>query len=143
MESNILYIKNPELFKQIHPLKNENIDLLTLTFASHKKVWWNCKNGHIFESYVSKRSQGQGCPYCSGKRVCIDNCLAFFRPDLGIQWNYKKNINLKPTEITLYSPQKVWWLCEKGHEWEEKISNRTTKKCGCPYCSGRRKENDQ
>ena len=33
---------------------------------------------------------------------------------------------------------KVWWQCEKGHEWEATIANRAgMNKTGCPYCSGR------
>ena len=37
------------------------------------------------------------------------------------EWNDKKNQNLNPKEITLGSHKKVWWKCEKGHEWEVKL----------------------
>ncbi len=33
--------------------------------------------------------------------------------------------------------QKIWWLCEDGHEWKASINNRTHKNQGCPVCSGR------
>ena len=32
----------------------------------------------------------------------------------------------------------VWWQCDKGHEWQAKIGNRTILNRGCPYCSGRK-----
>lgn len=33
---------------------------------------------------------------------------------------------------------KVWWRCEKKHEWIATVANRAMRKSGCPYCSGRR-----
>lgn len=32
--------------------------------------------------------------------------------------------------------KKVWWTCDKGHEWKAPVSNRNNGR-GCPYCSGR------
>ena len=34
--------------------------------------------------------------------------------------------------------KKVWWICEKGHNFEATIDNRT-KGSGCPLCSHERK----
>lgn len=33
--------------------------------------------------------------------------------------------------------RKVWWQCEKGHEWRTAVAHRTTTGAGCPYCTGR------
>jgi hypothetical protein len=44
---------------------------------------------------------------------------------------------LLPTEVTAASHKKVWWVCEKGHEWEAKIDTVTVLGCGCPYCAGK------
>ena len=41
-----------------------------------------------------------------------------------------------------YSHKKVWWKCEKGHEWQIAVAARTKKKSGCPYCSGRLASDD-
>lgn len=38
--------------------------------------------------------------------------------------------------VSLNSHKKVWWICEKGHEWEADIAGRTAGH-GCPVCSGR------
>lgn len=55
------------------------------------------------------------------------------RPELGQQWSSK---NDKP--ITAYTPgstKKVWWVCERGHEWQAPIDNRVYNGTGCPACS--------
>ena len=56
-------------------------------------------------------------------------------PLLMAEWNYEKNGDLNPLELTAFSNRKVWWKCEKGHEWEAKIQNRSNG-TNCPYCSG-------
>ncbi len=50
-----------------------------------------------------------------------------------------KNSKLKPKDVTPKSHKKAWWLCKKGHEWQARIADRSSKGNGCPYCSGRRK----
>ncbi len=57
-------------------------------------------------------------------------------PDLLKQWDYEKN-TLDPLQMTAGSPAMIWWICERGHSWEEKIHLRT-RGYGCPYCSGKR-----
>ena len=53
------------------------------------------------------------------------------------EWNYDKNIGISPQDYSCGSNKKVWWICDKGHEWEALINNRN-KGRGCPYCSNRR-----
>ena len=38
----------------------------------------------------------------------------------------------------MFFERNIWWICEKGHEWETEIVNRTTAKTGCPYCLGKK-----
>ena len=77
--------------------------------------------------------------------VAIDNLreytekhksLLFSNPGLAEEWNYEKNINLKPEYFTANSGKKVWWKCSNGHEWVATIASRNSGN-GCPYCSGR------
>ena len=49
----------------------------------------------------------------------------------------KKNGKLKPTEVTAGSNKKVWWLCDKGHEWSISINTRNGGN-SCPYCSNQK-----
>jgi len=134
---NSLQTLDPELSKQWHPTKNGDLTPNDVTASSGKKVWWQCGKGHEWQAAIANRKKGHGCPYCSGKYVCSDNCLQTLDPKLAKQWHPTRNGGLTPIDVTLGTNKKVWWQCEKGHEWEEAISNRT-RGFGCPYCSGRR-----
>jgi len=67
-----LATKNPNIVKEWHPTKNGKLTPNDVTSKSHKKVWWKCSKGHEWESIVSNRTNGQGCPYCSGNRLKED-----------------------------------------------------------------------
>ena len=72
-------------------------------------------------------------------RETLENyCLHCDRTELLTQWHPEKNEPLTPATISRGSSKKVWWKCEKGHEWQSPPYLRTTKQCGCPYCAGRK-----
>lgn len=114
-----------------------------VTKGSNKKVWWKCSIcGYEWEAIVSKRSSGRGCPVCAKetrvnnsirKIINLNGSLQDVYPELIKEWNYEKN-EVNPAEIARTSNRKVWWKCKNGHEWQAIISNRTSKKQGCPYC---------
>ena len=64
-----------------------------------------------------------------------ESSLLFYNPEIASEWNYEKNGNLKPEHFAANSNKKVWWKCNKGHEWQAAISTRN-KGHRCPYCSG-------
>lgn len=108
---------------------------------SDKKVWWFCDNGHEWQAVVYHRIKGVGCPYCSGRFATKDNNLATLYPKLAKEYSDKNKIvldTLKPM-----SNKKVWWKCDKEHEWQASVCNRVKNKTGCPYCKGKKatKEN--
>jgi hypothetical protein len=138
---NCLAILNLELAREWHSTKNSPLTPMDVTTGSHKKVWWICDKGHEWQAVIKSRSAGFGCPYCSGQRVCNDNCLATLNPDLAKQWHPTKNLPLTPEDVTTGTNKKVWWLCKKGHEWQATVSNRTIGH-GCHYCSNQRACND-
>ena len=55
------------------------------------------------------------------------------------EWNYERNNSLGffPENFSIGSGQKVWWVCEKGHEYESIINSRK-RGSGCPYCAGKK-----
>ena len=107
--------------------------------GSQKKVWWQCSKGHEWLAAVCYRNNGGGCPICSGKKVLAGyNDLATLNPELVKEWHPIKNGTLTPSDVTSGSSKKVWWLCEKGHEWDAIICNRSKKKSGCPFCNRRK-----
>jgi hypothetical protein len=119
---------NPELAAQAF-----GWDPTTLSAFSNKKVRWECKLQHNWEASVSDRSNGNGCPICSGQKV-----LAGFN-DLKT-----KNLRLAkqadgwdPTTVTAHTNQRLAWKCELGHTWKATVKNRF-RSDGCPICSNKK-----
>lgn len=134
---NTLIAKYPSIAKEWNYARNMKYDILQITPSSNEKVWWICKKGHEWKTTVNSRTSGTKCPYCSGKKVILGQTdLASKNPSLAKIWNYKMN-SISPTEITEKSNKKVWWVCDKGHEWQASVSSMSRRN-KCPYCSGHR-----
>ena len=136
------YLKdNKELMLEWNYEKNSILGIVPdeITMGQNKKVWWKCAKGHEWQASVNNRSKGKRCPYCSNRLVLKGyNDLATTHPELTKEWNYEKNGKITPNTIMYGSHKKVWWKCNKGHEWQAKIYNRTCSKNGCPYCSNQK-----
>ncbi|MCK5019133.1 MAG: zinc-ribbon domain-containing protein, partial [Candidatus Peribacteraceae bacterium] len=109
-----------------------------LCYSTHRKVWWLCKVcGHSWRVDTSRRTvSGCGCPACAGKVVTDKNRLSVLYPYLVKEWDYAKNGDLWPEDVSRGSGKKVWWLCGKGHSWKAVISSRTFASRGCSRCLG-------
>ncbi len=59
----------PEAAAQWHPLLNGKLTPQMVTSRSHKKVWWRCKEGHVWSAAIYSRTGPMhcGCPVCAGK----------------------------------------------------------------------------
>jgi hypothetical protein len=132
-----LQVINPGLAKEWHPGKNGSLKPDQVTPGSTKEVWWRCAKGHEWKKGIVDRKK-VGCPYCSCRRVGSDNNLLIVYPHLAKQWHPTKNGELKPEQVSYKKVIKVWWLCEKGHEWQATISSRGSNSLGCPDCSKKR-----
>ena len=125
----------PELLKELHPTKNDNIDFHKLTGGSVKPVWWLCNQGHEWRTRAAQRFKlDTECPYCAGKLSTAENNLLAANPELSKQWNYEKNEGLKPEDFVPGSQIKVWWKCSRGHDYKSSIYNRNKRYTGCPKC---------
>ena len=113
------------------------VDPARITKDSTRRVWWRCsKCGHSWATTVSHRTiRSSGCPACSNKTTTANNCLATTHPHVLKKWNYKKNTEITPQDITAGSNKKVWWICEKGHEWEATVTAIVNGGI-CPVCCG-------
>lgn len=108
-----------------------------VTFGSHKRVWWTCPSGHSWQAMVYTRSEGAGCPYCTGRKDLPEqNCLAKQFPMLAVEWDSEKNAPLTPKDITPGSHKLIWWRCPKGHSYRSAVKTRV-QGSGCPYCAGK------
>lgn len=129
----------PDLAREWYTSKNGDLKFSEMTFSSGRKVWWICDKGHEWEARIADRTNNHGCPYCAGRKVLSEiNDLQTLFPLIAEQWNYQKNLGLSPNCVTAKSHKKVWWICDKGHEWESTVKNRTLNESACPYCSGKR-----
>jgi len=107
-------------------------DPTTVTAAANQKKDWRCKEGHIYPSLVSSRTNdGNGCPFCSSQKVLAGfNDLKTKFPDIAAEaygWD--------PTTVTTASGQKKDWICKEGHIYSSRTSHRTSSGSGCPTCA--------
>lgn len=66
---NDLATTHPEVAAQWHPTKNGDLTAEKITAGSHRKIWFICSKGHVWETRLFVRTaQKFGCPYCSGKK---------------------------------------------------------------------------
>lgn len=140
---------HPELLEEWDYEKNE-IKPNEVLSGSTKKVWWKCKYcGKSWKTAIIHRTgkRETGCPNCAPKlnrenqlknQIMKEGSLADKYPQLLKEWNYEKN-NISPDKVVSKSAKKVYWKCEKGHEWEAIIASRTRKHgTGCPICAGKK-----
>ncbi|NCT56932.1 MAG: zinc-ribbon domain-containing protein [Legionella sp.] len=133
-QENNLAVKCPHLLKEWHPTKNADLSPFDVTPRGKDIIWWQCKKGHEWQAKTGNRYMGTGCPYCAGKIVSPEYNLAIKSPRLAQEWHPEKNNPLTPFEITPKTPKIIWWLCEKGHEWQACVGDRF-KGSDCPYCA--------
>lgn len=118
---------------------------------SGKKAFWKCSCGHEWETAVSNRVRGSGCPKCArtkreesikkallNKNGSFENwCMSNSKSGLLEEWDYEKNTaeGRVPSEISARSKQEAWWRCKKcGYLWKSSIVLRE-KGARCPKCA--------
>lgn len=135
-------IENTELMSEWDWEANADLDPNKLTPGSNKKAWWKCsKCGGKWYTTICGRTghDHTGCPYCAGQKVLKGyNDLATKRPEILDQWHPTKNGDISPDSVLPHSKVKVWWVCPKGHEYEQSVVARVLHPSSCPICSGQR-----
>ena len=128
-----LYALKPDLVKEWHPTKNVNLRPSDVTPGSGKKVWWICEAGHEWQAVIYSRSRGSGCRFCNRPAKSDVGQRTFSIQSLIREWHPTKNGDLNPRHVTYLHGQKVWWICEKSHEWQALVFSRI-RGIGCPVC---------
>lgn len=133
---NDLATVRPDIAADWHPTKNGDRRPSEVTASNGTKAWWFGRCGHEWESVIASRTgQGVGCPVCSGHRTLSGfNDLATLQPLVARSWHPTRNGSLTPSDVNQYSNSIRWWLCEKEHEWQSAVNNRSHGQ-GCPFCS--------
>lgn len=127
--------------------KNKDLSPYDVMPMSNKKIWWVCKEcKYEWEATINSRSRGTGCPICGRKknreslnqaRLRKSGTLLDKFPFIAEEWNYERNEDLSPSDVTPFSNKKVWWICREGHEWQTTVNARSSGR-GCPVCSKER-----
>ena len=102
--------------------------------SSNKSVLWICKNGHEWKARIADRTEGHGCPYCTGHKVWTGfNDLATTHPKLAAEWS-EMNKSLSPDKITHKNRSNVWWHCSTcDNEYQAVVYTRANGSI-CPFC---------
>ena len=136
---NDLATLRPDLAAQWHPEKNGSTTPADVLEGSHYKAWWICEKGHEWQAIVKSRAiGGTGCPVCTNRRLSPgENDLAATHPELARQWHPDRNGSLTPHDVVAGTRRKVWWQCDKGHEWQATVTARAGNNSDCPVCAGK------
>ena len=128
---------HPALAAQWHPTKNGELTPDLIQAGSRVRVWWVCELEHEWPAMASDRLVGRGCPYCTGRLVLAGfNDMATTHPHLLAHWHPTKNGELTPDLIQAWTGKRIWWRCEKGHEWRASGASKASG-VNCPTCWGR------
>lgn len=132
---NSLQPNHPQIAKQYHPTRN-NKPIQEAKTGQSASCWWQCEHGHEWKTSPYNRvKQQDGCPHCGGRFATPENNLQQAHPEIAKQWHPTKN-TATPETTTPKSSKKVWWQCDKGHEWETTPQKRVGLNQNCPYCVG-------
>ena len=85
-DTNRLSVNSPDplLLAEWDSERNKPLTPDDVSVGSSRKVWWACRSAddHRWLASVSKRVNGQGCPFCAGNRVSSSNRLSALRSDI-------------------------------------------------------------
>lgn len=57
-------------------------------------------------------------------------------PSLMNEWDWEKNKDILPSQLTIGSNKKVWWIGNCGHSWPARVKERSRGR-KCPVCTGK------
>lgn len=125
-----------------HPTLNGDLSPNDFKPGSHKRVWWQCAEGHVWEVSPSNRRRGERCPTCAELQRSITKStpkagqsLADLHVEIAADWHPSKNAPLAAGDVNPGSKTPRWWLCRTcAHEWRTDPDHRTRRGDGCPKC---------
>jgi hypothetical protein len=131
--SNQIVVEGVNDLQTTHPelaLELIGSDPTKISAGTRRRLKWKCGSGHTWLTTGYSRKNGSRCPKCSGKVVNTGvNDLATLNPDLASQahgWD--------PTLVSVFSGQRLEWLCKEGHTWKAPVAARSNGN-NCPVCA--------
>ena len=110
------------------------LDFDDMFVSSNLKVSWVCSHGHEWDAVINNRTNGSGCPVCSGRVVIMgETDFGVVKPDLLAEWHES---NGEP-EYSYGSTFNALWVCGIcSHEYHATVTDRVGGN-GCPMCAGK------
>ena len=138
--------ERPDLARQWIHESNGSHTPSSVSAASDFMASWRCDRGcehcglpHEWVAKVAARSQrGNGCPFCSGTKICRCRSLAANNPELMEQWDWDGNQGTDPYSVGCCSSKKVSWTCPEHGQWDATPGMRVQLGSGCPECARQR-----
>ena len=135
---------NSDFFSKFPKLRHEWDEVRNASVApndlpiGNRKYWWKCHKGHSFETTTAHRSRGQGCPYCSNKRIMVGyNDLETTHPDLFAELSLD-GLDAKSKLVSSGSDKRMTWCCPKCRQnYVASVSSRI-RGTSCPICANLR-----
>ena len=151
----------PDLFSQIHPTRNEGLNLARVGTGTRAKIWWLCPESsenfaHEYSAAPANRIlPSGGCPYCKGLRPIpgvsdfasvaeesfsgseLVGEFASNQP-LMTDPDTLEKIPLHPSRVAPHSNLRANWICaDCKYGYAASFAYRMNGQ-GCPACAGKR-----
>ncbi len=120
-----------------HPTKNEALRANEVGNGSGHRAWFVGDCGHEFHQRVETRTSSAHrlCPRCAHLQRGRGALSTHPYADM---WHPDKNDGLDPATTGVRSVREVWWTGDCGHDFLQRIANRTkSQQRTCPSCSSR------
>lgn len=86
--------------------------------------------------WSSLQSKDTGCPYCNSTYIGNCNSLEYKYPEIAKEWDYEKNHQKIPSQVSGHTGKKFYWKCpDCGNSFLSSVCKRTSNEPrGCPFC---------
>lgn len=139
---NDLATRFPEIAAEWHPTRNGDLTPSDVLPGSRTRVWWLCLacSREWERDLKGRTAKGSGCPSCRGRKRGIAVSGTQHSETVLREWSPRNTS--APSDHSVNSNHKAWWVCDKGHEWQALVIDRNVKGSGCEACGGSKGEDD-
>jgi very-short-patch-repair endonuclease len=126
-----------DIWSNLNILKPEEVFIST----NKIKVWFKCTVcQHDYNQSPDNKTKGNGCPYCTNKKLCGDlGCVFCLQKSCYKYKDIWSNCNLsRPEHVFTSSKIKVWFKCTVCHHDYNQSPGNKTKGNGCHYCANQK-----
>ena len=130
VRSSSLRYEYPGLAKQWHSTANEGVKPSYVDSQSTAEVWWQGDSGHAFKRSPLQMVKDGTCPTCAKLEISLERK----HPQIAKSWHPEKNGEVTPDQVTPDAAYDAWWVCAKGHEFQQTVRRRVLHNGNCPRC---------